>query len=41
MTSIPFQGEPFTITVVQVDAPTSNSEESEAEQFCEETYKIF
>ena len=41
MTSILFQGKSFTITGIQVDAPTSNAEESEAEQFYEETYKIF
>ena len=31
MISIHFQGKPFTITVIQVYAQTSNSEEAEAE----------
>ena len=34
MTSVPFQGRSFTITVIQVYAPTSNAEE--AEQFYED-----
>ena len=29
MISVCFQGEPFNITVIQVDAPTSNAEEAE------------
>ena len=29
MTSVRFQGKPFSITVIQVDAPTSNAEEVE------------
>ena len=33
MISIPFQGKPFNITVIQVYAPTSNAEEAEAEWF--------
>ena len=36
MISVCFQGKPFNITVIQVYAPTSNSEEAEVEQFCEE-----
>ena len=28
-----FQGKPFSITVIQVYAPTSNTEEAEAERF--------
>ena len=36
MISICFQGKPFNITVVQVYAPTSNTEEAEVEQFCED-----
>ena len=28
-----FQGKPFSITVIQVYAPTSNAEEAEVEQF--------
>ena len=31
-----FQGKPFNITVIQVYAPTSNTEEAKAEQFYEE-----
>ena len=30
-----FQGKPFNITVIQVYAPTSNAEEAEVKQFCE------
>ena len=29
MISVRFQGKPFSITVVQVDGPTSNAEEAE------------
>ena len=36
MISVHFQGKPFSITVIQVDAPTSNSEEAEVEQFYED-----
>ena len=36
MTSVHFQGKPFNITVIQVQAPTSNAEEAEAEQFYED-----
>ena len=36
MISVHFQGKPFNITVVQVYAPTSNAEETEAERFCED-----
>ena len=36
MISVRFQGKPFNITVVHVYAPTSNSEEAEVEQFCED-----
>ena len=35
MTSICFQGKPFSITVIQVYAPTSNAEEAEVEWFYE------
>ena len=31
MISVRFQGKPFNITVIQVYAPTSNSEEAEVE----------
>ena len=36
MISVHFQGKPFTITVIQVYAPTSNAEEAEVERFCED-----
>ena len=36
MISINFQGKPFSITAIQVYAPTSNAEEAEAEWFYEE-----
>ena len=38
MISIPFQGKPFNITVIQVYAPTSNVEEAEVEWFCEDLH---
>ena len=34
--SVCFQGKPFTITVIQVYALTSNAEEAEVEWFCED-----
>ena len=36
MISFHFQGKPFNITVIQVYAPTSNSEEAEVERFYED-----
>ena len=36
MISVHFQGKPFNITVIQVYAPTSNAEQAEVEQFCED-----
>jgi len=36
MISVRFQGKPFNITVIQVYAPTSNSEEAEVEWFYED-----
>ena len=33
MISVHFQGKPFSITVIQVDTPTSNAEEVEVEWF--------
>ena len=36
MFSVRFQGKPFSITVIQVYAPTSNAEEAEVEQFYED-----
>ena len=34
--SVRFQGKPFNITVIQVYAPTSNTEEAEVERFYED-----
>ena len=36
MISVRLQGKPFNITVIQVCAPTSNTEEAEVEQFYED-----
>ena len=36
MISVHFQGNPFNIKVIQVYAPTSNTEEAEVERFCED-----
>ena len=36
MISVGFQGKPFSITVIQAYAPTSNAEEAEVEQFYED-----
>ena len=36
MNSVRFQGKPFNITVIQVYASTSNTEEAEVEGFCED-----
>jgi len=36
MISVRFQGKPFNITVIQVYAPTSNTEEAEGERFYED-----
>ena len=35
MISVHFQGKPFSITVIQVYAPTNNAEEAEVEWFYE------
>ena len=40
MFSVRFQGKPFSITVIQVYAPTSNTEEAEVEQFYEDLQDI-
>ena len=40
MTSVRFQGKPFSITVIQVHTLTSNAEEAEAEQFYEDLQDI-
>ena len=36
MISVHFQGKPFTITVIQNYAPSSNTEEAEVERFYED-----
>ena len=36
MISLPFQGKPFSITVIQVYAPTRNAEEAEVQWFYED-----
>jgi len=36
MISVRFQGKPFNITLIQVYAPISNTEEVEVEWFCED-----
>ena len=36
MISVRFQGKPFSITVIQVYAPTSNAKEAEVERFYED-----
>ena len=36
MISVCFQGKPFNLTVIQVYAPTSNTEEAEVERFYED-----
>ena len=41
MISVRFQGKPFNITVIQAYAPTSNTEETEVEQFYEDLQDLF
>ena len=36
MTSVHYQGKPFNITVIQVYAPTSNTEKAEVERLYED-----
>ena len=36
MISVRFQGKPFNITVIQIYAPTSDTEEAKVEQFYED-----
>ena len=36
MISVPFQGKPFNITVIQIYGPTSNAEKAEVEPFYED-----
>ena len=40
MISVRFQGKPFNITVIQVYAPTSNTEEAEVEWFYEDLQNL-
>ena len=40
MISVHFQGKPFNITVIQVYAPTSNTEEAEVEWFYEDLQDV-
>ena len=40
MISVRFQGKPFNITVIQVYAPTSNTEEAEVEWFYEDVQHL-
>ena len=40
MISVHFQGKPFNITVIQVYAPTSNTEEDEVEWLCEDLLEL-
>ena len=40
MTSVRFQGKPFNITLIQVYAPTSNTEEAEVEWFYEDLQEL-
>ena len=40
MISVHFQGKPFSITVIQVYAPTSNAEEAEVEWFYKDLQDI-
>ena len=40
MISVHSQGKPFNITVIQVDAPTTNDEEAEVERFYEDLHAL-
>ena len=40
MISVPFQGKPFNITVIQIYAPISNAEEAEVEQFYQDLLEL-
>ena len=40
MISVHFQGKPFSLTVIQISAPTSNAEEAEVEQFYEDLHYL-
>ena len=40
MISVNFQGKPLNITVIQIYAPTSNTEEAEVERFYEDLQDV-
>ena len=40
MISVCFQGKPFSITIIQVYAPTSNAKEAEVEQIYEDLQEL-
>ena len=40
MISVPYQGKPFNITVIQVYAPTTNAEEAEVKRFYEDLQNL-
>ena len=40
MIPIRFQGKPFSITVIEIYAPTSSAEEAEVERFCEDLQEL-
>ena len=40
MISVHFQGKPFNIMPIQVNAPTSNAEEAEVEWFCKDLQSL-
>ena len=40
MISVPFQGKPFNITVIQVYAPTSNAEEAEVKRIYKDLQEL-
>ena len=40
MISVHFQGKPFNIMIIEIDAPTTNAKETEVEYFCEDLQDI-
>ena len=40
MISVSCQGKPFSITVIEIYAPTSSAEEAEVERFCEDLQEL-
>ena len=40
MISVHFQGKPLNITIIQLYAPTTNTEEAEVEQCCEDLQNL-